>query len=357
LVVTPPSWRFDIQIEEDLIEEVARVRGFHLLPDTPPIAPVRARPRPEARRGAHALRHALAELDYQETINFSFVDETWERDMAGNADPIRVRNPIAAHLAVMRSSLIASLVAVLKYNLDRRTTRVRVFEVGRVFSRAPDVRATGATVSGIAQPTRLAGLAYGAVNQVQWGTTERRVDFFDVKGDVEMLLAPRAAVFSATSHPALHPGRSASISAQGRTVGVIGELHPRWCQANELAHAPVVFELDFDPLLERPVPHFAAVARQQSVWRDLAVVVPDSVSHDALLGIINDDPTGTIRGATLFDVYRAGKENTDIGAGNRSMAMRIEMLDERAPLTDERVNATMQGALKRVQQLGGRLRA
>jgi phenylalanyl-tRNA synthetase beta chain len=202
ITVTPPSWRFDLQIEEDLIEEVIRVLGFDRLPSTPPIAPVTARAPLEAVRGAHDVRRAVAALGYQETINFSFVEERWESELAGNDDPIKVLNPIAAPLAVMRSSLVGSLVHVLHHNLARKASRVRVFELGRVFSRSDDVASTLRTVAGVAQPMRVAGLAWGPVDELQWGAPERHVDFFDVKGDVESLLAPRAVTFVAAEHPA-----------------------------------------------------------------------------------------------------------------------------------------------------------
>lgn len=248
VTVTPPSWRFDLQIEEDLIEEVIRVLGYGLLPDTPPLAPVTPRVLPEARRSLHALRHRMAALDYLETVNFSFVEERWERELAGNDAPIRLLNPIAAPLAVMRSSMIGSLVGVLRHNLARKAPRVRVFEIGRVFLRDPAVVDSDTTVAGYAQPLRLAGLAWGPADTLQWAVNDRTVDFFDLKGDVEALLAPREARFVAAEHPALHPGRSARIEVDGVAVGWVGELHPRWRQAYELPQAPVLFELDVDAL-------------------------------------------------------------------------------------------------------------
>ncbi|EWS56714.1 Phenylalanine--tRNA ligase beta subunit [Methylibium sp. T29] len=162
IIVTPPSWRFDLQIEEDLIEEVIRVLGYSMLPDTPPLAPVTPRVMSESRRGLHTLRHAMAGLDYQETVNFSFVEARWERDFAGNEAPIRLLNPIAAPLAVMRSSLIGSLINVLRFNLARKAARVRVFEIGRVFLRDPAAIDSDSGVAGVDQPLRLGGLAYGA---------------------------------------------------------------------------------------------------------------------------------------------------------------------------------------------------
>ena len=161
ITVTPPSWRFDLRIEADLIEEIARLTGYNTLPDTPPVAPIRSSARAETRRSPFALRHQLAGLGYLETINYSFVQESWERDLAGNADPIRLLNPIASQMSVMRSSLIGSLLQALKYNADRRAERVRVFEIGRVFTRDASVPGNTASVRGVRQPVRVAGLVCG----------------------------------------------------------------------------------------------------------------------------------------------------------------------------------------------------
>ncbi|HEX7640118.1 MAG TPA: phenylalanine--tRNA ligase subunit beta, partial [Burkholderiaceae bacterium] len=264
ITVTPPSWRFDLAIEEDLIEEVIRVLGFDRLPFTAPVAPVTARARLENTRSAHAVRRAVAALDYQETINFSFVEARWEAELAGNADPIKVLNPIAAPLAVMRSSLVGSLVQVLRHNLARKAPRVRVFEIGRVFRRDASVAASLSTVAGIAQPLKLGGLAWGPVDGLQWGEPERHVDFFDVKGDVETLFAPRAVRFAPASHPAMHPGRCAEVIVDGQVVGHMGELHPRWRQGYELPSAPVLFELDLAAVQARPVPQAQPLPRQQA---------------------------------------------------------------------------------------------
>ena len=358
LTVLPPSWRFDLQIEEDLIEEVVRVIGYDKLPATPPLAPITARTMREARRSPHELRRALAALDYQETINFSFVEPRWEHELAGNADPIKVLNPIAAPLSVMRSSLLGSLVQVLRHNLARKATRVRVFELGRVFRR--DAAATDGplAVAGVDQPTRVAGLVYGPADGLQWAARERGVDFFDLKADVEALLAPRQARFVAAGHPALHPGRSARIELDGRTIGHVGELHPKWRQGYELPQAPMLFELALDAVLDAPVPTFEAVPRQQPVLRDLALVVGDGVTHDALLNCLRDDPQGLIRGVTLFDVYKPSAQAAGWQPGERSMAVRLELRDDETTLTDERIEAVVAAAVARAgTTLSARLRA
>jgi phenylalanyl-tRNA synthetase beta chain len=358
LTVTPPSWRFDLAIEEDLIEEVIRVIGYPQLPDTPPQAPVTAVPQPEARRSIHSLRHLLAALDYQETISFGFVEERWERELAGNPDPIRVLNPIAAPLAVMRSSLLGSLVGVLRHNLARKAARVRVFEVGRVYRRDAGVADGPLAVAGVAQPRRLAGLLYGAHVPAQWGVTERAVDFFDAKGDVQALLAPREARFVAAEHPALHPGRSARIELDGSSVGWVGELHPRWRLAYELPHAPMLFEVDLDALLARDVPAYAGVPRLQPVARDLALVLRDGVSHDALIDCILADDSGLVRSARLFDLYKPKTATAGVATDERSLAVHIELLDDRQALTDERIDAAMAAIVERLRHtLDARLRA
>ena len=358
LRVTPPSWRFDIQIEEDLIEEVVRVIGYGKLPDRPPVAPVTAQVRPEHERGLYAVRRHIASRGWQETINFSFVEERWERELAGNAAAVRLLNPIASQLSVMRSSLIGGLVQVLRHNLARRATRVRVFEVGRVFLRDASVADGPQSVAGFAQPLRIGGLAFGPADELQWGVSERLVDFFDVKGDIEAWLAPRTASFVPAEHPALHPGRCACIELDGVAVGHVGELHPRWRQAYELPSAPVVFELDAAAFTDRPVPSFTGLPRQQSVWRDIAVIVDDCVTHDRLMqAIATTDTGGLVRQARLFDVYKPKAPTADIAEGQRSLAVRLELRDESETLTDERIEPAVQAVLERLQrELGARVR-
>jgi phenylalanyl-tRNA synthetase beta chain len=358
LTVTPPSWRFDIAIEEDLIEEVVRVLGYDRLPATPPRAPVMARLRAESQRSPHAVRHALARLGYQETINFSFVEERWEHELAGNADPIKVLNPIAAPLAVMRSSLVGSLIQVLRYNLARKANRIRVFELGRVFRRDASATTTDKSVQGVAQPMRVAGLAYGAVAPLQWGLPDEPADLFDLKGDVEALLAPRVARFVSAEHPAMHPGRCAAVELDGQVIGHLGELHPKWRQAYDLPQAPLVFELDLSAVQQRDVPLARPVPRQQAVLRDLALVVSEQVLHEALIATLRRDPAGLVRSATLFDIYKPSSPTIDMPAGHRSFAVRLELLDDEATLTEERIDAAVADAVARAQAAhGARLRA
>ncbi|MDO4794368.1 MAG: phenylalanine--tRNA ligase subunit beta [Brachymonas sp.] len=350
ITVVPPSYRFDLQIEEDLIEEVIRVIGYHKLPATPPQAPITPKLRPEAQRNPYAVRRQLAALGYQETINYSFVEERWEHELAGNAQPIRLLNPIASQMSVMRSSLIGSLLNVLKFNLDRKASRVRVFEVGRVFLRDAGVPDSDSTVAGFRQPMRVAGMAYGPVHALQWGQKDAASDFYDIKGDVEALLAQRDVRFEPVQHPALHPGRAAAVLLNGQAIGVLGELHPRWRQTYDLPQAPVLFELDWEAVLGRQVPQFAPVAKNQFVERDVAVIVKESVTHDQLLAAVRAASTqGMLRDATVFDIFRANTKaaasSNWLGADEKSVAIRLQFLNEQAGLTDEVIETLRQAVL------------
>lgn len=353
LSVTAPSYRFDLQIEEDLIEEIARVVGYDKLPSTPPVAPITAKLLPEDRRSTFAIRRAVAALGYQETINFSFVDERWEHELAGNAKPIRLLNPIASQMSVMRSSLLGSLIQVLKFNQDRKSPRVRIFEIGRVFLRDANVVNSDTTVQGFDQPMRLACLAVGDSDAPGWSAKARAVDFYDVKGDVEALFAPQVLTFEVASHPALHPGRSASIVLDGQRIGFIGELHPQWRQSYELVHPPVLFEIDLEPVLKRVVPAFAGVAKFQAVERDIAVLVKESVTHDALMQVVWSTPVqGVLRDAELFDIYRPKDMN------EKSMAIRLTLNGEAQALTEAQIEAAIAAIMAQLgAQLGARQRA
>ena len=364
LTVIPPQYRFDLKIEEDLIEEVARLIGYQNLPETAPLAPITPSVRSEARHGRFELRHAMAKLGYLETINFSFVDEAWERDLAGNADPVRLLNPIASQLNVMRSSLLGSLLQVIKRNTDRRADRLRVFEIGRVFRRDAAVVTGADDVAGVSQPMRIAGAIYGAALQQGWAGKQTPADFYDAKGDVEALLAPRRAVFEADQHPAMHPGRCARVLLDGQVIGHVGELHPRWRQQWELAHAPVVFELALDAVLAHPLPTATPLPRQQAVERDIAVVVKESVTHAQLMRSIHAAASAQLlRSATLFDIYRpkAGAEagaNAPVARDEKSLAVRLVLDGGQESLTDERIDGAVQAVLAQLQaDLGARLRA
>ncbi len=362
ITVTPPSYRFDLQIEEDLIEEVARLVGYDALPHTPPLAPVVPQSRRESQRSPFTVRRLLAGLGYQETINYSFVEERWERELAGNTDPVRLLNPIASQMSVMRSSLLGSLVSVLKFNLDRKAQRVRLFELGRVFRKDASVPDSVTSVAGFDQPMRVAGLAYGGVDSLQWGSADRAVDFFDVKGDVQALLAPLQPVFQPAEHPAMHPGRCASVWLGESCIGHVGELHPKWRQGYELAQAPVLFELALDAVLQRDVPALQPVSRHQPVERDIAIVVKESVTHAAVMGAIRAVGSALLRDAVLFDVYRPkkladGSLGGGLAADEKSLAVRLTLSRDDATLTDDEIEAVVQQLMASLsERVAARLR-
>ncbi|MGH8519594.1 MAG: phenylalanine--tRNA ligase subunit beta, partial [Panacagrimonas sp.] len=271
-VVSPPSYRFDISIEEDLIEEVARLHGFERIAAHPPRVAATMLRIPETKRSLHVLRERLAAADYREVINFSFVEPRWEADFAGETNPIRLLNPIVSQQSVMRTSLIGSLVEVVRKNHFRKLPRIRIFEVGRVFLRDASAKDGPLSVGGLRQPIRIAAAAYGPALGEQWDAAPRTVDLFDVKADLESMLAPLAPRFEPAEHPALHPGRSARVMVDGAPVGWIGELHPKWLQKYELPLAPILLELDAEPLQTVPLPAPAMPSDLPIVLRDISML-------------------------------------------------------------------------------------
>ena len=332
-LVTPPSYRFDLAVEEDLIEELARIHGYDNIPAQASRAPLAMLPLPENARSATQLKQLLAARDYQEVINFSFVDAQWEVDFCGNRDPVVLANPIASQMGVMRSSLMGGLVANLATNRSRRVDRVRVFEIGRCFLRggAQDV------VPGFRQPLRFAALAAGPAAPEQWGVATRPADFYDAKADVEAVLAPGIARYTRTLHPALHPGRCAAVWIDERQIGLVGELHPQWVQKYELGSAPVLLELDLEPLLARSMPQYREVSRFPQVVRDLALVVAQSVDAEALSATLRESAPAIVQDVRLFDVY-TGK---GIEPEQKSVAFRIVMQDTQKTLADVEVDAAL----------------
>ncbi|MDI6748576.1 MAG: phenylalanine--tRNA ligase subunit beta [Rhodocyclaceae bacterium] len=343
LTVSPPSWRFDIAIEEDLIEEIARLHGYDNIPAPPPQARLAMLPLPETRRTPMQVRRLLAERGYHEVVTYSFVPAEWEADFAANAQPVRLANPIASQMGVMRSSLIGGLVGVLAGNLKRQIERVRVFELGRVFF------ADAQAETGYRQPQRLAFLAAGPVVPEQWGVPRREVDFYDVKGDLEALCAPRRLQFVRSDHPALHPGRSSRVLLDGREVGVLGELHPRWVQRYELGRPPVLCEIELELLLEAPLPSYAEVSRFPAVQRDIALVVPQSCAADELTAALWSAAGDSVREIRLFDVYQ-GK---GIAVGCKSLAFRILMQDTRRTLSDSEADEVIDRLLAAARERCG----
>jgi phenylalanyl-tRNA synthetase beta chain len=333
--VTPPSYRFDIAIEEDLVEEVARLYGFERIAAHPPRVGARMLAAPERRRSLHETRARLAAADYQEVITFSFVEPQWELDFAGEANPIRLLNPIASQQSVMRTSLIGSLVDVVRRNHFRKVPRIRVFEVGRVFLRDAATPAGPLSVAGVHQPARIGGAAYGPAFAGQWDAPERAVDFFDVKGDLEALCAPLAARFEPAPHPAFHPGRSARVLLGGKPAGWLGELHPKWLQRYELPQPPVLFELDAAALAAVPMPAPQVPSRFPPVVRDIALVFDNDTPVQAVLDAMEAEKPPIVQSVRLFSLYRG----SGLPSGRKSLAFRVVMQHTERTLTDAEADA------------------
>ena len=305
---------------------------------------------PEAQRPQAYVRQLLVDRGYQEVINFAFVEEAWEADFAANTNLIRLANPIASQMAVMRSTLFGGLISNLRTNLNRKQNRVRLFETGRTFHRV----AKGYPVEGFHQPRKLAGLAYGGALPEGWSDGGRKVDFFDVKGDLEALLAPAKLRFEKLQHPALHPGRAAKVLLDDREIGSIGELHPEWVQKYDLPLAPVVFELDFDAVKAASVPSYIEVSKFPVVIRDLAVVVDQGIALQAILDGLKGQLPALVNDVQLFDVY-AGK---GVAENKKSLALRIVMQDTQRTLLDSEVDAAMQQLVSCLERaFGAQLRA
>jgi phenylalanyl-tRNA synthetase beta chain len=332
LVVTPPSFRFDIEIEEDLIEEIARLHGYDNIPSVPPVARAAMMPAAEFSHSPMQIRQAVAQRDYHEIVTYSFVDAAWEADFSSTTDnnqPIVLANPIASNMSVMRSTLIGGLIDTLVTNRKRQTERVRIFELGRCFFRT----VSNAPVAGFDQPLRLSGLAAGLAAPEQWGLPSRRVDFYDVKADVEVLFSPNELSFEPVVHPALHPGRSARVMLYGQPVGVLGELHPRWVEKYSLGQAPMVFELELAALLMAPRSEYTEVSRLPTVTRDLALVVLQTQAASTVRNALLAAAPVLVRDIILFDVYQ-GK---GLSENQKSLAFHIVMQDTQRTLEDAEI--------------------
>ena len=355
-VVTPPSYRFDIEIEEDLIEEVARMYGFENIPDRPPIASLKMSVKPEAKRGIHLLRQRLAMQGYQEAVNFGFTDLDSEKRLTGIADKevIAVLNPIANQYGVMRSTLWGGLLNNLKANLNRGAGRVRIFEVGRVFKRDLSITEEAGRVAGFHQPQRVGGLAYGSFVPEQWASANRPVDFFDVKGDLERVLDPLHFITESAKHPALHPGRCAQVflktNSEKIAVGWIGELHPGLQQSYELPQAPILFELDLSSISDLGLPQPEELSKFPAVQRDLALVVKQSVPAQSLLDAMLASGQNLVRSIELFDEFKPKTGSSNMASDEKSLAFRVTLLNPQETLQDPQIDAVMAALLGVVEK-------
>jgi len=355
-IVTPPSHRFDIEIEEDLIEEVARMYGFENIPDTPPVASLKMSAKAEAKRGVHLLRQRFAIQGYQEAVNFGFIDIESEKRLAGatEKDLIAVVNPIASQYGVMRSNLWGGLLGNLKANLNRGAARVRLFETGRVFKRDESVKEEAGKVAGFHQPQRIGGLAYGTFVPEQWANATRAVDFFDVKGDLERVLDPLHFVTESAIHPALHPGRSAQVHLKTISglvnIGWIGELHPALQQTYELPQAPILFELDLEAIRNLDLPQPEELSKFPAVQRDLAVVVKQGVSVQSLLDAMTATKQNFVRAIELFDEFKPKAGSNSMADDEKSLAFRVTLLNHQETLQDAQIEPVMAALLAALEK-------
>ncbi len=335
--VTPPSSRFDIAIEADLIEEVARIHGYHRIPDNHSAAPVRVQARPEAALRLERARALLVDLDFHEVITYSFIAPDLAEKITPHAEPIRLANPISEEMSVMRASLWPGLIATLQRNLARQQTRVRLFETGLVFLKDGD---------DIHQPRRLGGLIQGTDLPEQWGAKARPVDFFDLKGVVESLLGlvdrPDAFRFEPLEDPALHPGQAARVLRGDEPVGRLGLLHPALQKALDLDTEVYLFELDLEPLAMGRLPAFEPLSRYPAIRRDLAILVARDLPWAQVEAVARQAAPEVVRDIRLFDVYTG--ENID--PDRKSLALSLILQDYSHTLTDEEI----EDAVRRVQE-------
>ena len=342
--VTPPARRFDIAIEEDLVEEVARIHGYDRIPAALPAGGTRLVEPTETRVADGDVRRHLAGRDFLEAVDYAFVDAGLLAKWGMDDGAVALANPLSAELGVMRTWLLPGLVASLARNAARQQSRVRLFELGKVFQHAGQGVAPRETL-------RVAAVACGDAGAEQWGAAARAVDFHDLKGDLESLAALSGAVleFRASAPGWAHPGRSADVLRDGVVLGWIGQLHPALQQALELDVDVVAFELDLAPLLARPLPKARGLSRYPSVRRDLAFVLPEGVAWAAVAASVKAAAGPFLRELRLFDRYQ-GK---GVESGFKSLAMGLILQDESRTLTDSDVDAVVAAVTASLQREHG----
>lgn len=346
--VTPPSHRFDLAIEADLIEELGRVHGYNRLPSRIPAGRLQMTPQREERVDGRRLRQTLVERGYQEAITYSFVDAGLQARLDPEHPAIPLANPISADLAVMRSSLWPGLLGALGHNLRRQQERVRLFEQGLNFISEDNE---------IKQESYIAGVACGQPLPEQWGMANRGLDFFDAKADLEALLRLggcfEAFAFEPGRHPALHPGRSARILRDGRAVGWLGTLHPQHAEELELPADTQLFELEIAAVAEGRKAAFEAISRYPAIRRDLALLVDETVPAGVIAARARQAGGARLKELRIFDVYQ-GK---GVETGRKSIALGLILQDSSRTLTDQDVQVVVDEVTTALQQdLGASLR-
>jgi phenylalanyl-tRNA synthetase beta chain len=334
--VTPPSWRFDISIEEDLIEEVARLYGFDNIPEQNEIAAQRMQPWTEARVRNERAADLLVDRGYQEAITYSFTEPAAQA-LLSPGPAFALANPISAELAVMRVSLWPGLLQALGSNQRRQQQRARLFEVGRRYAGTDG-----------AETEVIAGVVAGSALPEQWGVEATKVDFFDVKADVEALLdligAGADFRFVPERHPALHPGQSARISRGEHSVGWLGALHPEHSRRLDLTYPVFVFELETQSALTRDIPVFAEISRYPAIRRDIAVIVDEGLAVQQLLDTVREAAGALLQDLTVLSVYR-GRQ---FEKGKKSIALGLQLQDTSRTLTDSEADALVARAIEQL---------
>ena len=347
-----PSWRFDLTIEQDLVEEVARIYGYNNLPTSTPTMALDLQPNPESQQQPGVFRSQLISRGYQEVITYSFVDPEIQAVVDPGVTPVSLANPISADMAVMRTNLWSGLLSTAAYNLNRQQSRVRIFEMGQCFvpSEEGDL--------GLSQNMMLAGLICGSRAPVGWTSTKDKVDFYDIKGDLEAVFAQTglAAEFSFTAdeHPALHPGQAASICRNGQKIGWIGQLHPKIQKRLGISTEAYLFQVDFSKIEDVRIPSFQEVSKFPEVKRDLAFIVDTSVPAQHLVNSAREAAGKHLIDLKLFDVY----QSKDVDSKGKSIALGLTFQDDSRTLTDEEINHAIDSVVSHLAEIcGAELRA
>ena len=332
-LVKAPGFRFDIEIEADLLEEVVRVYGYNNIPRTRPSYHAVVQAQNEAKNALNSLKKCLVSRGYYEAISYSFVDPKWQKILAPDTTTIALANPLSSEMSVMRTTILAGLLSGLKHNVNRQQTRVRLFETGLCFT--PETELSG--VEGITQEPMFSGVICGDIHQEQWSEDTRKVDFFDIKSDVEALLAYSAeeTVFEVAENPVLHPGQSACMKQNNEIIGWVGALHPQVQKALDIDPRVYVFELKQSAIAENSIPAFSALSRFPEVRRDLAVLVDEAVAVGEMLVAIKAVSSELIKEIQIFDIYR-GK---GVEEGRKSVAFGLILQEFSRTLTDQEVDA------------------
>ena len=339
-----PSWRFDIEIEEDLIEEVARIYGYNSIPNNAPLAHLRMREHKEADLELSRIKTALVDADYQEAITYSFVDPKVQTLLHPEIEALVLPNPISVEMSAMRVSLLSGLLGAVLYNQNRQQNRVRLFETGLRF--VPDANAE----FGIRQEFVLAGVITGTAKSESWTGKAENVDFFDLKGDLESILSltevGSRVKFVAKAHSALHPGQSASIELDGKEIGFIGTIHPLIAQKLGLNGKAVVFEILWDAIANRRVVQAKEISKFPANRRDLALVVADNVPAGDIIEACKQAGGEKLTQVNLFDVY----QGIGVASGHKSLAISLTIQDNEKTLEDDEINAVISAVLNEVKQ-------